>query len=64
MNCMQFPQSPSYDDHPPVSMINLARHVSKVTNDMINTSGIRHPKKIGLKNNDFGIRDFLVALVY
>ena len=43
--CIQLPRSPSHDDHTPVSMISLARHVSNVIIDMVNTLGMKPPKK-------------------
>ena len=43
--CIQLPQSPSHDDLTPVSMIRLARHISNVIIDMVNTLGTKPPKK-------------------
>ena len=57
--CMQSPRSTLHDDNPPVSMINLARHVSNVTNDVINTSGTRHPKKSDWKIMILALATFL-----
>ena len=62
LHCMQSPRSTSYDDHPPISMIKYAGHVSNAPNDVINTLETRHLKNQTKKNDDFSIRGFLVAL--
>ena len=36
---------PSHDDQTPVSMINFAKHVSNVITDVVNTLGMKPPKK-------------------
>ena len=57
--CIQLPRSPSQDDHTPVSMISLARHVSNVIIDVVNTSGMKPPKKSEWKITILALATFL-----
>ena len=57
--CIQLPRSPSHDDQTPVSMISLARHVSNVLIDVINTLGAKPSKKSGWKMTILALATFL-----
>ena len=57
--CIQLPRSPSHDDQTPVSMISLARHVSNMLIDVINTLGMKPSKKLEWKMTILALVTFL-----
>ena len=57
--CIQLPRSPSHDDQTPISMIILARQVSNMLIDVINTLGMKPSKKSECKMTILALATFL-----